>query len=86
MTKGSAKLRLEAGLRWRGEPYVNNVKRLRDGGLGVERESGIDLGGDLAGDDLEDLLAELDEEVVQGGVDLGVDGAALGLGLGHGGV
>jgi hypothetical protein len=66
--------------------YVNNVKRLVDGGLGVERESGIDLGGDLARNDLEDLLAELDEQVVESPVDLLLQIPALALGLGNGGV
>lgn len=56
---------------------VDDVQGLVDGGLGVEGEAGVDLGGDLAGDDLQDLLAELDEEVIQGGVDLFVEGFAL---------
>lgn len=62
--------------------YLNDVQGLVDGGLGVEGESGIDLGGDLAGDDLEDLLAELDQESVQRGVDLVVDAAAVLLAVG----
>jgi len=31
---------------------------------GVERESGVDLGGDTAWDNLQDFLTELDEESV----------------------
>lgn len=46
------------------------MEGLLDGGLSVEREPGVDLGGDLAWDDLENLLTELDEEVVKGVVDL----------------
>ena len=46
------------------------MKSLVNRGLGVERETSIDLSGDLAGDDIKDLLAELNEETVQGGVDL----------------
>jgi hypothetical protein len=59
---------------------LNDAEGLLDGGLGVEREAGIDLGGNLAGDDLEDLLAEQDEETVKGLVDLVVDRATLFLG------
>jgi hypothetical protein len=53
------------------------VKGLVDGSLGVEGETGIDLGGDLAGDDLENLLAELNEKVVESSLDLLVKGLAL---------
>lgn len=60
---------------------LDDVQRLVDRRLGVEREGGIDLGRHLAGDDLEDLLAELDEEVVEGRVDLLLERAALRLGL-----
>lgn len=66
--------------------YVNDVESLVNGGLGVEGEAGIDLGGDLAGDDLEDLLAKLDEEAVESGVDLAVNVTALLLGVLDGGV
>lgn len=52
------------------------MQGLVNGGLGVEGEAGIDLGGDLAGDDLEDLLAELDQQLVEGGVHLCVEVAA----------
>lgn len=58
-------------------PYLDDVKGLVDGGLGVEREAGIDLRGDLSGDDLEDLLSELNQEVVQGGIDLLLDSLSL---------
>lgn len=64
--------------------YVNDVQGLVDGGLGVEREASVNLGGDLAGDDLEDLLAELDQEAVEGIVDLDVDALALAGLLGGG--
>jgi len=49
------------------------VESLVDGGLGVEGESCVNLGGDLSWDDLEDLLSELDEKAVEGGVYLLVD-------------
>lgn len=49
------------------------MESLLDRGLGVERETGIDLSGDLAGDNLENLLAELHQEVVEGGIDLVID-------------
>ena len=62
------------------------MEGLVNGGLGVEREAGIDLSGDLAGDDFEDLLAELDKQTVEGGIDLLVDSLALGLTLGDGGI
>lgn len=54
------------------------------GGLGVEGEAGVDLGGDTAGDDLEDLTAEEDEELVAGDVELLVLVATLLLGVGNG--
>jgi hypothetical protein len=60
------------------------VQGLVNGGLGVEREAGVDLGGDLAGDDLENLLAELDQEAVDGIVNLHVDALALAGLLGGG--
>lgn len=59
--------------------YINNLKSLLDGSLGVEGETGINLGGDLAGNNVKDLLAELHEKVVEGVVDLVVDGTASGL-------
>ena len=43
---------------------ADEVAGFFDGGLGVEREAGVHLGGDAAGDDLEDFAAEGDEEVV----------------------
>lgn len=57
------------------------MQGLVDGGLGVEGEAGVDLGGDLAGDDFEDLLAELDQQAVESGVHLCVDIAAGLLGV-----
>jgi hypothetical protein len=60
-----------------GRAYLNKVKGLVDGGLGIERVTGIDLSGDLAGNDLENLLAELNEEAVEGIVNLLVDRATL---------
>ena len=62
------------------------MQGLVDGGLGVEGEAGIDLGGDLARNDLEDLLAELDQETVEGIIDLLVDVAPLCLGVCDSGV
>lgn len=57
--------------------YINNLEGLVDGGLGIEREAGVDLGRDTAGNDLENLLAKLDQETVEGVVNLLVEGAAL---------
>lgn len=57
------------------------MQSLVDRGLGVEGESGVDLGGDLTGDDLENLLAELYKEVVEGVVDLLLRGTRSSLGL-----
>lgn len=62
-----------------GGTYLDDTESLLDGGLSVERESGIDLGGDLAGNDLEDLLTELDEESVEDSVDLSVNILAIGV-------
>ena len=64
--------------------YIDDVESLVDRGLGVERESSIDLGGDLAGDDLQDLGAELNEEVVESRFDLGIEVTTLPLGLSDG--
>lgn len=62
-------------------PYLDDLEGLVDGGLGVERQVGVDLGGDLAGDDLEDLGAELDQEAVERELDLLLSRAALALGV-----
>ena len=62
------------------------MKSLVNRGLGVERETSIDLSRDLAGDDVKDLLAELNEETVQGGVDLLVESDTLLLAGSDGGV
>lgn len=56
------------------------MKSLVNGGLGIEGESSVDLGGDLARDDLEDLLAELHKEIVEGSVDLLLGGSRTSLG------
>lgn len=53
------------------------MQSLVNGGLGIEREGGVNLSGDLAGDDLENLLAELNQKAVEGVVDLAVDVATL---------
>jgi hypothetical protein len=65
---------------------LDDVQSLVNGGLGVEREASVNLGGNLSGDDLENLLSELDEQVVEGGVDLSVNVAALLLTLLNGSV
>lgn len=52
-------------------------------GLGVERETGVDLSRDLSGNDTKDFLAKLDQEVVKSSVDLVVERAALVLTLGN---
>ena len=66
--------------------YLDDLKGLLDGTLGVERQLGVDLGGDLAGDDVEDLLSELDEKTVEGGLNLLVEGLAILLTVGNGSV
>jgi hypothetical protein len=66
--------------------HVNDAQGLVNGGLGVEREAGIDLGGDLAGNNVQDLLAELDEEVVKCGIDLVLDVVAVVLAPRNGGI
>lgn len=66
------------------QSYLDDGEGLVNGGLGVEGQLGVNLGGDLAGDDLEDLLAELNEETVQGGIDLLINGLAMGLTVGNG--
>lgn len=60
------------------------MKGLVDGGLGVERQLGVDLSRDLARDDLQDLLAELNQETVQSSVDLLRDALAVLLAVGNG--
>lgn len=57
------------------------MQGLVDTGLGVERETGVDLSRDLAGNNLQDLLAELDQQTVEGSIDLRVDILAGLLGL-----
>jgi len=44
----------------------DNAARLGNGGLGVEGEPRIDLGGDPAGDDFENALAESHREALEG--------------------
>lgn len=68
------------------EIYLDDTQGLVDGGLGVEGESGVNLGGDLAGDDGENLTAELDQQAVESVVDLAVDVAALSLAVGNGSI
>jgi hypothetical protein len=60
---------------------LDQVESLVDGGFGVERVTGVDLGRDLSGDDLENLLTELNEETVESIVNLLVDRATLLLGV-----
>lgn len=62
------------------------MQSLVHGGLGVEGEPSVNLGGNLAWDDVEDLLAELDEQVVEGGIDLLVEVLAVVLAVGDRGV
>jgi hypothetical protein len=53
--------------------YVNDAQGLVYGGLGVEGETRVDLGGDLSGYNLENFLAELDQQVVKRAVNLLLD-------------
>jgi hypothetical protein len=66
--------------------YLDKVKGLVYGGLGVERESGIDLGGDLSGDNLQNLLSKLHQQVVQRGVHLCVYVLAMLLAVRNSGI
>lgn len=66
--------------------YLEDLKGLVDGALGVEGQLGVDLGRDLAGDDLQDLLAELDQEAVESVLDLLIKGRALLLAVGNSGI
>ena len=66
--------------------YLDDLKGLVDGALGVEGQLGIDLSRDLTGNDLQDLLAELNQETVQSGLNLLIDGLALSLTVGNGGI
>jgi hypothetical protein len=59
--------------------HVDDTEGLLDTGVGVEGESGVNLGRDLAGDDLKDLLAELDKESVKDSINLVVDALAIGV-------
>ena len=43
----------------------DELARLGDGALGVERKAGVHFGGDAAGDDLEDFQAEEDQDAVE---------------------
>lgn len=63
---------------------INEGQSLLDGGVLVERESGVDLGGDSAGDNLENLGTELNEQLVEGNVDLLLLVGGLGLGVSNG--
>lgn len=63
---------------------VNDVQGLVDGGLGVEGQLGVNLGGDTAGNNVQDLAAELNQQVVEGDLDLLVDGAGGLLADGNG--
>ena len=65
---------------------LDNLQGLVDGSLGVERETGVDLGRNLAGNYLQDLTAELDQESVKSIVDLLVQVATLLLGKVDGGI
>ena len=69
-----------------GDIYLDDLKGLLDGTLGVEGQLGVNLSGDLAGNDLEDLLSELNEETVESGLDLLVEGLAVLLAVGDGSV
>ena len=66
--------------------HVDDAQGLVDGGLCVEREARVNLGGNLAGDNVQDLLAELDKEVVQCRIDLVVDVVGVLLAPGNGGI
>lgn len=53
---------------------TDDLLGLGDGGLLIEGETGIDLGGDTARDDLEDLNTKVDQQLVQSVLGLGLDG------------
>ena len=62
------------------------MKSFRDGSIGVERESGVDLGGNFAGNNLQDLLAELDKQAVESCVNLIIVILAVFAAVGNGGI
>jgi hypothetical protein len=57
--------------------YIDNVQRLVDRRLGIEREPRINLSRDTSGHNLQDLLAKLNQQAVKRGVYLLVDVALL---------
>ena len=71
---------------WCSGTDLDDLQSLVDGSLGVERETGVNLGRNLAGDDLEDLTTELNQESVESIVDLLVQAATLLLGEVDGGI
>lgn len=66
--------------------HVDDGKGLVDGGLLVEGQSGVDLGGHSAWDDLQDLGTELNKQSVKGDGGLFFWGRSLALGVIDGGV
>ena len=74
---GSARDESELDLR----TYVDDVQRLVNRRLGVERKSGVDLSRDTAGYNLQDFAAELHEKSVQRGIDLLFNALAMPLAI-----
>lgn len=66
--------------------YLDDLKSLVDGSLGIEGELGVNLGGDLSGDDVKNLLSELNKETVESGLNLLIEGLSVLLAVGNGSV
>lgn len=55
---------------------TNDLLGLGNGGLLIERKTGINLSRDTARNDLENLNTEVDKELVKSRLGLGLDGAS----------
>ena len=55
---------------------TNDLLGLGNGGLLIERKTGINLSGNTARDDLENLNTEVDKELVKSRLSLGLGGSA----------
>lgn len=67
-------------------PYVDDVKSLLNGPLGIKGQTSINLCRNTTWHDLQDLLAELNQQTVERGIDLLLLGASLLLAILNGNV
>lgn len=65
------------------DAYLDDVKSLVDGALGIERESSVDFGGNLSWHDGQDFLSELNQKTVKSGINLLVDCISVLLSVCH---